>query len=468
MEQVAFEQLTRAIAGTAFELPANCSYFESIATDSRKIRHRDLFWCLKGDNFDGHDFAKNAIKQGAVACVVSAGEFPADSRLPRIEVDDTQEALLDLAAWYRRQLEPVVIGITGSVGKTTTRRMIFEVLATRHSGIQSPANFNNFIGVPLTVFQMESQHEFAVLELGASASGEIMELADVASPELGVITAIAPSHLHGFGSIENIVQAKGELVEALPSSGFAVLNGDDSRVRSLADRCQGQVILVGEGEHNHIRATNVTTGFNLLKFRASGVDYQVPVTGRHHLTSALAAVAVAQEIGLDPQEINDGLAMFTPASGRCEISHVGRVTLINDTYNSNPGSMQAAANILKDWCEDARRVMIVGDMKELGDKASDLHYMVGEHIGRAGIDALISYGDFAEDLADGAIDGGMPSWRVAACPNREILNLMLDCWLGSDDVVLVKGSRSTRMETVVEWIQQRYAGHSHSTRRRAA
>ena len=466
MEQVAFEQLIQATGGTAFRLPPGC--FESISTDSRKVRPHQVFWCLKGASFNGHDFAKKAMQQGAAACVVNTGEFPESSRFPRIEVDDTHEALLDLAAWYRRQLEPVVIGVTGSVGKTTTRRMIFEVLATKHSGIQSPANYNNFIGVPLTVFLIESHHEFAVVELGASATGEIMELADVAVPEVGVVTAIAPAHLEGFGDIEKVIQAKGELVEAIPESGFVVLNGDDENVRSLAGRCSGNVIFVGENENNDIRATNVAASFGQLSFTASGFDFCVPATGRHYLTSALAAVAVAQEIGVEPYEINDGLSMFTPASGRCEMTHVGRMTLIDDTYNSNPASLNAAADLLGNWCEPARRVLITGDMKELGNRAEDLHYITGEHIGRTGIDALISYGDYADDIADGAIDAGMDSWRIAACPSREILNLTLDCWLKPDDVVLVKGSRSTHMEKVVEWIQQRCGGQSSATRRRAA
>ena len=454
MKRVRLEQLLAAIDGTAVGFSNQDIEFESIATDSRTIQSEQLFWALQGDNHDGHDFVRDANRRGAIASVVAAGNS-GKAKGPRIEVEDTLVALLDFTHWYRREFEALVVGITGSVGKTTTRRMIHSILSTKFNGIQSPKNFNNQFGVPFSVLQLDSHHEFAVLELAASRIGEIRELADVVAPEVGIVTSVSTAHLAGFGTLERVAAAKGELIEALPESGFAVLNGDDANCRQLAKLAKCPTFFVGEGAENDLQATDVTIEVDSVSFTADGQRFCVSATGRHHLTAALAGIVVGREVGLDAEEIHEGLCRYEPAPGRCQRKVVGDITLIDDTYNSSPRSVQAACDLLEDWPVATRRILVLGDMLELGRAASDLHFNTGQYIGEAGLDGLIAVGQFADDLVGGAIDSGMTSKRIATCRDHAVLTVVLDCWLQSGDVVLVKGSRSTHMESVVHWIEGR-------------
>lgn len=466
MKRIKLEQLIKAINGTAVGFSNQDIEFDVIATDSRSVEPKQIFWALRGDSYDGHDFVRDANKRGAIASVVAA-KSAGKAKGPRVEVENTQEALLDFAHWYRREFETLVVGITGSVGKTTTRRMIHSILSTKFDGIQSPKNFNNRFGVPFSVLQLEGHHEFAVFELGAAGEGQIRELADVVAPEVGIITAIAASHLSGFGTLAKVAATKAELIAGLPESGFAVLNGDDAAVREIGSQAKCTTFYVGEGAENDLRATDVAVGQDSLSFTADGARFTVPAVGRHHLTAALAGIVVAREVGLDIDEIHEGLSRFTPANGRCQIKNAGDVTLIDDTYNSNPRSVRAASDLLEDWPVAARKILILGDMLELGETAADLHYDTGEYIGEAGIDQLIAVGEFADDLVSGAIQSGMSSNRIATCRDHSVLTTVLDCWLQPEDVVLVKGSRSTRMESVVLWLEGRFMSTS-TTLRRAA
>ena len=466
MKRVRLEQLIQAIDGKAVGFSNQDIDFDSIATDSRRIEPKQLFWALKGDRFDGHNFVRDANKRGAIASVVAERDA-GKAKGPRIEVEDTQEALLDFSHWYRREFETLVVGITGSVGKTTTRRMIHSILSTKFEGVQSPKNFNNRFGVPFSVLQLDQHHEFAVFELGAAASGQIHELADVVSPEVGIITSIAPAHLSGFGTMAEVAKTKGQLISALPESGFAVLNGDDKTVRQLSSLTSCPTFFVGEEPGNDLRATDIQVELERLSFTVDGERFTVPATGRHHLTAALAGIAVAREVGLDIDEIHEGLSRFTPADGRCQCKRAGDITLIDDTYNSNPRSVEAASDLLEDWPNSGRRILVLGDMLELGDYASDLHFDTGQYIGEAGIEGLLAVGEFADELAAGAIDSGMSSKRIATCRDHSVLTTVLDCWVQAGDVVLVKGSRSTRMESVVLWLEGRSASTVSSLRRAA-
>jgi UDP-N-acetylmuramoyl-tripeptide--D-alanyl-D-alanine ligase len=465
MKRVQLEQLLKAVDGTAVGFPNQDIEFESIGTDSRSIQPKQLFWALQGDNHDGHDYVRDANKRGAVASVVAA-KNAGKSKGPRVEVEDTLVALLDFTHWYRREFEALVVGITGSVGKTTTRRMVHAILSTKFSGVQSPKNFNNQFGIPFSVLQLDSHHEFAVFELAATRPGEIRELADVIAPEVGIVTSIAAAHLNGFGTMERVAEAKGELIESLPESGFAVINGDDANCRKLGKLAKCPTFFVGEAAGNDLRATDVAIDVDRVSFTADGERYCVPATGRHHLTAALLGIVVAREFGLDADEIHEGLSRFQPAAGRCQQKHVGNITLIDDTYNSNPRSVQAACDLLEDWPVATRRLLVLGDMLELGKVAADLHFNTGQYIGEADLDGLIAVGRFADDLVAGAIESGMASKRIATCQDHAVLTAVLDCWLQAGDVVLVKGSRSTHMESVVHWIEGRVS--SSSSLRRAA
>ncbi len=437
--------------------------FHEIVTDSRAVTPGSVFWALCGENQDGHDFVADAEARGAACCVVNRGQ-PIDSLGPLVEVEHTLQALADFAGWYRLQRDALIVGVTGSVGKTTTREMIYSTLNMGYDGLRSEKNFNNEIGLPLTLLQISRNHEFAVLELGARRIGDIRKLAEIAQPEIGVITAISPCHLETFGSMAGILQGKGELFEALPKSGFAVLAGDDELTRSLAKRAACKVILVGQGSHNQIRATNVEMNLNRLKFKVGGTNYEVPVTGRHYLVSALAAIAVGREIGLETEAIVRGLKSFVPVDSRCEVEQLGDLTLINDTYNASPASMQAACQLLADWKTGQRRVLVAGDMLELGSESDAYHQHVGTYAAQARIDCVVAFGPHADRIAAGAIEAGFPRHGIATCREMDTVFAVLDCWLDADSTVLVKGSRGMKMERVVDWVRQR-SGTSDGHRR---
>ena len=361
MKRLRLENLSAAIDGTAIGFTDSITDIEfgSLSTDTRTIKGGELFWALKGSSHDGHDHVQSASQRGAIASVVDRGRVTTNVG-PRIEVADTEAALLDFSRWYRQQFNSRVIGITGSVGKTTTRRMVHAVLSSKLMGVQSPKNFNNQFGVPFSVLQLDSQHEFAVLELAASQVGEIRELATVADPQVGILTAIAPAHLDGFGSVADVAKAKSELLQHLPESGFAVVNGDDTRCREVAGLAKCKTFFVGEAADNDLVATDIVQQVGNLSFTADEMRYSVPANGRHHLTAALAAITVAKEFGLDDDEIQSGLNRFESAAGRCQIVAAGDVTVVDDTYNSSPRSVQAACDLLQDWAGDVRRILVSG------------------------------------------------------------------------------------------------------------
>jgi UDP-N-acetylmuramoyl-tripeptide--D-alanyl-D-alanine ligase len=449
MQAISFHELIAATGGTPVGLGDLDERFGRIETDSRRVQAGDLFWALAGPRHDGHTFVNQAFDNGASAAVVEADKTH-NCQFPRVEVEDSLLALWNLADWYRQQFEALVIGVTGSVGKTTTRRMIASVLSTRFSGIESPHNYNNEYGVPLSLFRLEAAHEFAVIELAAGRTGDIAGLAALAHPEVGVVTAVGPAHLDQFGSVENIVRTKGELLDALPETGFAVLNGDDRQVRQMASRTDCPVILVGEREHNDIRAHNVAAENGWLRFQLDRTEFRVPAAGRHHLTAALIAVAIGRQVDMTDEEIAQGLRKFEPAPGRCRPMPVGPWTVIDDTYNANPLSMSAACRTLREWETPGKRILVAGDMLALGEWSRDFHRLFGEEVVRSRIDRLIAVGSRAATVAGSARKYGMDAGCLGACRDHDTALLLLDCWLEPGDIVLVKGSRAMRMEGIVE------------------
>lgn len=453
MEPVRLTDLLSATRGTARGFAGSAPPFDRISTDSRTIGPGEVFWALSGRNHDGHDHVPEAFARGALACVVNRSRSnQCDGS--RIEVDDTLRALGDFAAWYRQQRETMVIGVTGSVGKTTTREMIYSVLSTRHAGTRSLRNFNNEVGLPLSLLELKNEHEFGVLEMGAGHVGDIRQLCRIASPEVGVVTTIGPAHLETFGTLEQIYEGKGELLEAIPVHGFAVIFGDDPQMSGLSRRAGCPVIRVGEQTGNDLTAEQVNFSQGRLRFVAGGDEYELAVPARHYLTAALFALAVAREIGLDPPAIREGFRRFTGESGRCQIHEVGEWTLIDDTYNANPLSMRAAFQCLRDWPTTGNRVLIAGDMLELGKESARCHEEIGASIVDAKIDRLLAFGNEAEHVADGALRAGMNPHAIADCHDLDALFTVLDCWLNPGDVILVKGSRGMRMERVVEWLKE--------------
>jgi UDP-N-acetylmuramoyl-tripeptide--D-alanyl-D-alanine ligase len=454
MQPVPLNDLLTATRADSAGIHDEHLFVSRISVDSRTLEPGDLFWALRGTKHDGHRFIDEALRRGAVACVVDrgAGMF---ANGPRLIVENTARALQDFARWYRQRSEALIIGVTGSVGKTTTREMLHAVLSTRHNGHRSLKNFNNEVGLPLSILELESGDEFGVFEMGAARIGDIRMLCDIASPEVGVVTRIGPAHLESFGSLANIYQGKGELLECLPANGFAVVCGDDDRIHELAARAACPVVFAGEGPDNQVRANAVTFQPGRLQFQVDGRHYEVLAPARHYLTAALCTVAVAREIGMESSAIAEGFRRFAGQPGRCTIERLNDFTIIDDTYNANPLSMQAACLTLRDWPGEHHRLLVVGDMLELGGESQKCHQELGACVAAASLDRLLAFGENACHVSSGALNAGMEPHTVAECRELDSLLAVLDCWLEPGDVVLVKGSRGMRMERVVNWLKQK-------------
>ncbi|MDA7527549.1 UDP-N-acetylmuramoyl-tripeptide--D-alanyl-D-alanine ligase [Planctomicrobium sp.] len=451
MRSLTFDELIVATGGTPVGIADEVAMVNRIEIDSRKVQPGDVFWALEGASLNGHDYVQQAFDNGAIAAVVEEEQCQLDRT---IQVQDSLMALWDFADWYRKQFDALVIGVTGSVGKTTTRRMIATVLSARFKGVESPKNYNNQFGVPLSLLQLEDHHDFGVFELGASQPGEIGELAEVIHPEVGVITAIGPSHLDEFGSYENIVATKGQLLDHLPEEGFAVLNGDDRNVRQLAEKAKCEVILVGERKHNDLIATNVVVENHEMKFTVETSVFVLPVSGRHHLIAALSAIAIGRRIDMTDEEIQTGLSSFTATEGRTRTLSIGPWTVIDDTYNANPLSMSAACRTLKDWKTPGKKILFAGDMLSLGEWSENFHHLLGEEVTRSKIDCLITFGSQAALVAGSARKNGMDAGCLGTCRDQETAMLLLDLWLEPGDVLLIKGSRGMKMESFLPLLHQ--------------
>lgn len=422
--------------------------FQTVQLDSRKCREGDLFWAVRGEKLDGHHFIADAFKRGAVAAVVSQ---PLHQPLPQVIVDDTITALGDFGNWYRRQQSGLVIGVTGSVGKTTTRHMIHSVLSARFQGVQSPQNFNNQFGVPLSLLSMSDDDEFAVIEVAASGPGEVAQLGQIAEHEVAVITSIAEAHLSGFGTLEATLKSKCELVDTLSETGFVVLNGDDPRLLSYSETLEKPHYLCGFGPQNHFQIEDVQMDSDGMTFDINGQEFHLPVLGRHFLNAAAIAVAIATELGQEVEEIQNGLSNFMPETGRCAPQQIEPWTVIDDTYNASPRSMHAACRLLDEWPDTSvHKILVVSDMLELGESSVQYHQHLGHTIAESNIDFLITHGEFAKTVATAAFNAGMSGHQIAVSPSFETIEVLLNCWLQPNDVVLVKGSRATKMERTLD------------------
>jgi UDP-N-acetylmuramoyl-tripeptide--D-alanyl-D-alanine ligase len=424
-----------------------------VSTDSRTVRPGDLFFAIRGESFDGHEYVEDAFAKGACAAVVSearvAGGGPNGG--PRLFVDDTVEALLRLSGWYRGRFDVPVVAITGSNGKTTTKDMAASVLSRHYRTTKTRGNYNNHIGVPLTLFGIESEHEVAVVEMGMNHPGEIARLAEAARPSVGVVTNVSEAHMETMHDVDTIASAKAELIEALPADGVAVLNWDDERVRAMWTRGPANVMTFGLSPDAEVRATDVEAGAEGVSFElADGGRVELPVPGRHNVMNALAAIAVGRAMGVPDDDAIAGLAEFEMSPMRMSVSSVGGMTVINDAYNCNPGSLKAALEVLVDAAGDRTAAAALGDMLELGDTSEESHREAGVRAAELGVDRLYLFGTEVSALAAGAVDAGMPSSRVNVYESKTALVETIRKELDELAVLLVKGSRGMRMEEVVE------------------
>lgn len=435
--------------------------------DSRDVQKGDAFFGLDGTKQHGAKFATEALTAGADVVIVdeTASE---KCRSPHICVPDAEIALAQLAQQNRRISEALVIGVTGSVGKTTSRCMITAVLETVYTGIQSPRNFNNHLGVPLSLLELQDGDEFAVIEIGASRPGEVAALASIAEPEFAVVTRVTPAHLGGFGSLQAVQKAKQELVQSLSPDSTAFLNIDDPLVAEMATTCRCRVITFGTGEAADIRATTVTPTDETLTVVVDSSEYTVPVCGRHHITSVLAAIAVGLETGIAPDQINAGLQRFVAPSSRCTVSKIGTCTVIDDTYNSSPASVAAAIQTVEEFQNCRHRILALSDMLDLGEQAPDLHYGIGAALASSQIDHVAVTGQFAGDVVEGFLTSGGELSRISQFSDLQLMTTMLDIVVSDNDVLLVKGSRSTQMERLISALRTIQLSEDTVATRRAA
>jgi UDP-N-acetylmuramoyl-tripeptide--D-alanyl-D-alanine ligase len=423
------------------------------AVDSRLVQPGELFIALPGERTDGHEFIEAAIARGAAAVLVSRP--PADlARLGGasvVLVTDCLAALHRIAEAWRTRFSPLVVGVTGSIAKTSTKEAVATVLARRFRTLKNEGNQNNEIGLPLTVLRLGPEHEAAVLEMGMYVGGEIADLARIGKPRIGVVTAVQAVHLSRIGTLEAIEQAKGELVAALPVDGTAILNADDHRVRAMASRTVAPSLTYGFATDADVRATDVrslgTDGMAFaLETPAGRTAAAIPTLGRMAVHNGLAAAAVGIAAGMRLDEIEAGLAAGWAAPHRAELVRAGDVTIIDDSYNASPGSVVAALELLGGL--PGRRIAVLGEMLELGDAHEAGHRSVGEAAARI-VDLLVVVGEGAGAVAEGARAGGLVGEQLLSVPDRDRALVALRGRLHGGDVVLVKASRGIALDLLV-------------------
>jgi UDP-N-acetylmuramoyl-tripeptide--D-alanyl-D-alanine ligase len=420
--------------------------------DSRTVGRGELFFAVKGERFDGHDFVSAALENGAVAAVVGQDQWHRYSWTIRVlVVEDTLTALQNLAMAVRRLWGKPLIGVTGSAGKTTTKEAIAHVLASKSRVLKSEGNFNNHFGLPLMLLKLQPEHDLAVIEMGMSHAGEIRALAQIAQPEIGVVTNVAPVHLEFFDSLAGIARAKYELVESLPPTGTAVLNADDEYVSQFGRDFKGRVINYGTSAAADVRAENVQSrgaeGSNFdIVVEATREPANLPLVGDHNVLNALAAVSVAIACGMRISDAVAALSTLKPADRRGQVVQVGNITVINDCYNSNPKALHAMIDALAAM-KARRRILVAGEMLELGPAGEEMHRAAGKHAAEKKIDVLLGVRGLAQAMIEAAKQSGAHAEFVAT---PEDAGEWLARETNDGDVVLLKASRGVKLEKALE------------------
>ena len=453
--------LSDVLAGTggALAVPAPSELaLTSVSIDSRTLEAGALFVAVKGPRVDGHDFLADAAARGARAALVHR-DVASSGGLALVRVADTAKGLSDLARHVRREAAIPIVGVTGSVGKTTTKDMAAHLLATRGPVLKTEGNLNNRYGVPLTLLRLRPEHAAAVLEMGMSAAGEIRALSILAEPDVAAITRVAPVHLQFFPSVDAIAEAKAEILDGLRPGGTAVLNGDDPRLREIGGRFRGRVVWFGHDRRFEVsagpgRSTAFGTTFD-LQVGGSTVDVTLPLAGPHFTEDFLAAAAAAHVLGVAPEAMAEAAAGLRPARHRGELVRLGRkVHLLDDCYNSSPEALEAAIVALS-LVPGRRRVAVLGDMLELGPTALALHRAAGRSlVGR--VDAVVGVGPLAAGIVEGAREAGMEAGALAHFASSGDAVVALPDLVRPGDAVLVKASRGMRLETVVDALAARF------------
>ena len=456
MIEMKVEECLRAIGGKNSSGVGD-EFFRGVSIDSRTLKKGELFVCIQGDRFDGHNFIKEAQDKQAAAIVLSE-----ESEMSRvrgkapvvIRVKNTLKALQELALFYRKKMPVKVIGITGTNGKSTTKEMTAAITEKKFKTIKTKGNLNNHIGLPLNIFDLSKTDEIAVMEMGMSAAGEIKRLAEIAKPGIGVVTNISEGHLVHLKTLKKVQAAKGELFDSLSEKETAIVNADDPLVLELAKSVRAKVITYGIYKGADIKAENICPmdreGFKLsVNFSGKNIPMCIPFLGECNIYNALAAIATSWSLGIAPDDIKQGLMAAKLLANRFEVSEHRGVTIINDSYNANPRSMKEALKILAKYKCKGRRFFIVGEMLELGDLSKPAHKALGVDVAKYSIDYLVTVGDLSSHVAKSAVASGMNKKNTAIASGYECAVAFIKKHSRSGDCLLVKGSRGSKMEEVV-------------------
>lgn len=465
MEGLSIEDISRLVNGRIEGISNRGIKPSGASIDTRTIKEGDLFFALSGSNTDGHQFVREALEKGVPAAVVSGSWYnqtkPSLEKGLLVVVSDPLQALAEIAKSYRKRFVITLTAVTGSNGKTTVKNMIAAILDSTFVTLRNEGSFNNHLGVPLTLLALSSRHRMAVLEMGMSAKGEITALCDIASPQIGVITNVSTAHLQNFSSVEEIADAKAELLECLETDSISVLNFDDPLVIARKAKAKGKILGFSIENESDYRATNVVLDSSgKVYFELKSVQFKMKIRGKHNAYNALSAIAVGESLGVPMDRARSVLEQLETAPMRMEEKIMGGITIINDAYNANPTSVKVALDLLasKDVGSDGRRIAVLGDMFELGHLSGEIHYKVGRHLARLGLDLFIGVGPLCKFMTEGAIEGNMDSTRVLHFENKDEAISVLKSTVKANDVVLVKGSRAMKMEEVVSCLSENLTG----------
>lgn len=456
MEPLKIRELAFATNGECFNKAENIT-INGISTDSRKVKPGELFIPIVGESFDGHCFIGNAIKAGSA--VVLSDRYLRGETIPYVKVKNTTKALLDIAGYYRSKFAIPAIAITGSSGKTTAKDMTAAVLGQTLCVLKNEGNFNNAIGLPNTIFGLNKDHEICVLEMGMNSFGEIRQLAEVVKPDIAIITNIGTAHIEFLKSKEGILKAKLEIIEFFRENNVLIINGDDDLLKSIKPDKRFSIIRFGLDRKNDIFAYDIKHIENRgteFKVKAGSISeaFYIPIAGTHNVYNGLSAIAAGLYLGISLEKIKEGLREFKPPLMRMEsIVLQNGMTLINDAYNANPESMRAAIETLHNMLCKGRKLLILGDMMELGEHTEKGHYEVGKYAAINRVDVLVTIGERSKRIKDGAIENGLEEVYHFE-NNREAKDKLMDI-LRPFDTVLIKGSRAIKLEEIVYYLRER-------------
>lgn len=436
--ELSLAQIQQAIAAQSVHSLNPETLVRGWSIDSRTVSAGDLFFALCGENFDGHNFVPAVLAGGAAAAVISE---PVSAAGNLLQVLDTLVALQQLAHWARQRWGKTIVAVTGSAGKTSTKDIIAALLSVKLQVGKTAGNFNNHIGLPLSILRLPDDAAVAVLEMGMNHAGEIRDLCRIAEPQIGVVTNVGYAHVEYFDSIEGVAAAKRELVESLPSTGTAVLNADDELVSRFALAHAGRSITYGFSEKADVRAEAVSGS----EFTVAGTRFRTQLGGRHAISNILAGIAVAQLFGIEPRSLTEAVAALKPGKMRGERYQWNGVTVLNDAYNSNPEAARHMLDVLRNESA-SRRIAVLGEMRELGSMSERLHRQVGAYAASAQIDVLIGIMGAASVMVDEAAQSGMAASGALFFETPEAAGEYLKHFVRAGDAILFKGSRGTHVE----------------------